>query len=85
MAELAQTREQLASFALPLPIARPQTGVLPNALWRGREGVGGRADGNFGRAPPPSLPHESLRPGARKRGPGGGGGAASAVCELRGA
>ena len=28
----------------PPPIARPETGVLPNALWRGRDGVGGRSD-----------------------------------------
>jgi tRNA modification GTPase len=27
----------------PPPIARRETGVLPNALWRGRDGVGGRA------------------------------------------
>jgi pyruvate/2-oxoglutarate dehydrogenase complex dihydrolipoamide acyltransferase (E2) component len=33
-----------ASLAPPPPIARRETGVLPNALWRGRGGVGGRAD-----------------------------------------
>jgi pimeloyl-ACP methyl ester carboxylesterase len=30
--------------APPPPIARRETGVLPNALWRGRDGVGGRTD-----------------------------------------
>jgi hypothetical protein len=29
--------------AAPPPIARRETGVLPDALWRGRVGVGGRA------------------------------------------
>src|ERR1700677_3190664 len=32
-----------ASLAPPPPIARRETGALPDALWRGRDGVGGRA------------------------------------------
>jgi tRNA modification GTPase len=55
------------------PIARRETGVLPNPLWRGRDGVGGRADHGTAsvsagidttknarrqRDPPPSLPHK---------------------------
>src|SRR5277367_4505001 len=32
-----------AAAAPPPPIARRETGVLPNALWRGRDGVGGRS------------------------------------------
>ena len=32
-----------------------------------------RLTGEEWRDPPPNLPHKSLRPGARKRGPGGGG------------
>ena len=30
--------------APPPPVARPETGVLPNALWRGRDGVEDRTD-----------------------------------------
>jgi pimeloyl-ACP methyl ester carboxylesterase len=33
-----------ALVAPPPPIARPETGVLPNALWRGRGGVESRTD-----------------------------------------
>ena len=72
-----------ASLAPPPPIARRETGVLPNALWRGRDGVGGRTgsstpglldsrpvdlhSGDARRDAPPSLPHK------------GGGGDASRV------
>src|SRR5271170_2463293 len=33
-----------SSVALPSPITRRETGVLSNALWRGLDGVGGRAN-----------------------------------------
>jgi pyruvate dehydrogenase E2 component (dihydrolipoamide acetyltransferase) len=59
-----------ATSAPPPPLARRETGVLPNALWRGRAGVGGHADpGGAWRGPPPGLPHEGGGevPGERPR------------------
>ena len=57
------------SFAPPpekadaLPIARPETSVLPNALWRGRDVAGSessqRIDQQQMGGPPPGLPHDS--------------------------
>ena len=66
------------ALAHPPPIARRETGVLPDALCGGGQGWGSRGRRGLSNAPtarPPSsiLPHKSLRPGARKRGPGGGG------------
>jgi hypothetical protein len=51
---------------------RPLVGI-EKALEQGAENR--RVDETPGSARPPSLilPHKSLRPGARKRGPGGGG------------
>src|ERR1700678_1059381 len=44
----------LSSLALPPPLARRETGVLPDALWRGRGGGGARARGESpGNSPPP--------------------------------
>jgi pimeloyl-ACP methyl ester carboxylesterase len=65
--------------APPPPIARPETGVLPNALWQGRDGVGGsessqRIDQPQMGGRPPGLPHDSpSKDGRPSERPMGGG------------
>ena len=89
---------QRPSALRPPPIARRETGVLPNALWRGRDGVGGRTDARAGlqergqsiacgdarRDPLPASPTrgEETRP-ARARRPPPGESRASADCGSR--
>src|SRR5215831_17689547 len=59
--------------------------IYPTSAW-GRVGEGGRAIARrwCHIAPPPPLtpPHKSLRPGARKRGPGGEGNRARRVMRI---
>jgi tRNA modification GTPase len=43
-------------LAPPRPLAPRETGVLPNALWRGRDGVGGRAAASSKDALEPGVP-----------------------------
>jgi pimeloyl-ACP methyl ester carboxylesterase len=65
--------------APPPPIARPETGVLPNALWRGRDGAGGRSDAgghSLAREPRSGGPQQVDRSeiGGARRDPRPGGG-----------